>query len=98
MGEKFKESLMLGLREAGIEIREKQLLQLEKYCAELVSWNEKINLTAIEEESEIAIKHFVDSVAFLPMVPYFNEGHWIDVGTGAGFPGLPLKIMGGCQN
>ena len=63
----------------------------EEYKKILLEWNEKINLTAITDEKEIILKHFIDSASILK---YINEGERvIDIGTGAGFPGIPLKIM-----
>ena len=62
------------------------------YLAELLKWNSKINLTAITDPKEIIIKHFLDSLSLVPMLP---EGPFAaaDIGSGAGFPGLPLKIV-----
>lgn len=73
-----------------IELTEDQINEFEKYQELLLEWNEKINLTAITEENDIIIKHFVDS---LTISKYFKDNDKIiDVGTGAGFPGIPLKI------
>lgn len=58
----------------------------------LKEWNEKINLTAIEDDRDIIIKHFIDSASILPFIDN-KSSKVIDVGTGAGFPGIPLKIM-----
>ena len=73
-----------------VELDEKQKKQLEKYSELLTEWNEKINLTAITEPKEIAVKHFLDSMT--PIITGHIKGKVIDVGTGAGFPGLVLKI------
>ncbi|MFE1242504.1 16S rRNA (guanine(527)-N(7))-methyltransferase RsmG [Fictibacillus sp. NPDC058756] len=86
------EMFQTSLKEKGIELSEKQLSQFEKYFHLLVEWNEKMNLTAITEKEEVYLKHFYDSVtaAF-----YFNFNQDItvcDVGAGAGFPAVPLKI------
>ena len=86
------EMFQTSLKEKGIELSEKQLSQFEKYFQLLVEWNEKMNLTAITEKEEVYLKHFYDSVtaAF-----YFNFKQDItvcDVGAGAGFPAIPLKI------
>ena len=72
------------------ELTEEMQQQFEDYMHLLLEWNEKINLTAITEENELILKHFVDS---LTISKYIKEGESIvDVGTGAGFPGIPLKI------
>ena len=75
----------------GIGISDGQLEQLEKYGHLLQEWNEKINLTAITDDEEIAVKHFLDSLTAL-LTDKVN-GSVIDVGTGAGFPGLVLKTI-----
>ena len=59
----------------------------------LIEWNQKINLTAIEEPTEVAYKHFVDSACLMRVVPELKGKSMIDIGTGAGFPGVPLNIM-----
>lgn len=79
------------LNEFNIEISDNQLEKFDKYMQLLLEWNEKINLTAIIEPDEVKIKHFLDS---LTVLEYINdEDKVIDIGTGAGFPGIPLKIM-----
>lgn len=78
------------LLENNIKIDENQLKKFELFKFELIEWNKKINLTRITEENDIYIKHFFDS---LQIAKYVNEKtKIIDVGTGAGFPGIPLKI------
>jgi 16S rRNA (guanine527-N7)-methyltransferase len=80
------------LKEKGIELTDKQLSQFERYFQLLVEWNEKMNLTAITEKEEVYLKHFFDSVT---ASFYFNFNQDItvcDVGAGAGFPAIPLKI------
>lgn len=79
-----------GSKELGIPLSEHKIEQLEKYADLLVQWNEKINLTAITSSEEIAVKHFLDSLT--PILTNNVRGDVIDVGTGAGFPGLVLKI------
>ncbi len=59
---------------------------------ELCEWNQKINLTAIRDRKEIRVKHFLDSITCLPMLGDISDMKLIDIGTGAGFPGIPIKI------
>lgn len=73
----------------GVRLTGEQLEQLDIYARLLVEWNEKMNLTAITEPEEIETKHFLDS---LLLSKHIGEGSVIDVGTGAGFPGMVLKI------
>ena len=68
-----------------------QLEQFFEYMNLLIEWNEKMNLTAIVEPNEIILKHFIDSITILKEID--NNSKIIDVGTGAGFPGVPLRIM-----
>ena len=77
----------------GFRLTEQQLQQFETYYHTLIEWNQKMNLTAIEEPTEVAYKHFVDSACLLRVVPDLQQKSMIDIGTGAGFPGVPLKIM-----
>ena len=79
------------LNEFNIEINDKQLEQFDKYMKLLLEWNEKINLTAIVEPDEVKIKHFLDSLTILKYIE--SDDRIIDIGTGAGFPGIPLKII-----
>ncbi|UOQ83794.1 16S rRNA (guanine(527)-N(7))-methyltransferase RsmG [Gracilibacillus salinarum] len=81
------------LHQHGIEITDKQLQQFERYFELLVEWNEKMNLTAITEKEEVYAKHFYDSVTAAFYFDFTNEFHLCDVGAGAGFPSLPLKIL-----
>ena len=74
-------------------LNEKQIKQFQYYYSLLIEWNEKMNLTAITEPKEVAIKHFFDSATFLKYVKVKKGAKIIDVGTGAGFPGIPLKIL-----
>lgn len=80
----------------GIELNRKQTEQFLQYEHLLSEWNQKMNLTAITDFEEIVWKHFIDSVALCQSEYVSREtwnGHWIDVGTGAGFPDIPLKII-----
>lgn len=91
MSTELEMCLKNGAAAFGAEIDDDMLRQLFRYKGLLLEWNEKMNLTAITDDKEIILKHFVDS---LSIVPYIKEaGSLIDVGTGAGFPGIPLKIV-----
>ena len=88
-----------GAEEMGISLSEKQLAQFEAYAALLVEWNEKMNLTTITDPIEIVQKHFLDSISGFSFLEEIRDPEdespvsLIDVGTGAGFPGIPLKIV-----
>ena len=87
-----RELLRKGLEDLGIKVNDKMLDNFNIYREILVDWNQKMNLTGIEDEKEVFIKHFLDSVSSVEN-GYIKDGiSLIDVGTGAGFPGLPLKI------
>jgi len=89
----FAEILKKAAEEYGISLSETQLQQFDRYQELLVEWNQKMNLTALTEPKDVAIKHMIDSVSVYDE-KWFSEGmSVIDVGTGAGFPGLPLKIL-----
>ena len=77
----------------GIELSEKQLEQFNRYYELLVEWNKVMNLTAITEPHEVAVKHMIDSLTAYDASLFTEGATVIDVGTGAGFPGLPLKIF-----
>jgi len=81
------------LKELGISITDKQLQQFIDYYELLVDWNSRMNLTSITEYGEVIKKHFVDSVSLISFYDFSKVESIIDVGTGAGFPGIPLKIM-----
>ena len=81
------------LEELNIEISKDQIDQFNKYYEMLVDWNSRMNLTSITEFEDVMKKHFVDSISLLSKFDLSNVKKIIDVGTGAGFPGIPLKIM-----
>ena len=89
----FKEELAKAAAEYGISLNDTQMEQYNRYFELLVEWNEKINLTAITEPKEVAIKHMIDSITAYDENLFKDGTTVIDVGTGAGFPGLPLKIF-----
>ncbi len=76
-----------------IKLTEEQLDKLDIYYRLLVEWNEKINLTAITDAQGVAVKHFADSLSLLTKLDIPESAKMIDVGTGAGFPGIVLKIV-----
>ncbi|MGE4214596.1 MAG: 16S rRNA (guanine(527)-N(7))-methyltransferase RsmG [Anaerotignaceae bacterium] len=88
-----RQLLIDSLNKMGISISEKQTQQFFDYKNLLLQWNEKMNLTAITDAGEVVIKHFADSVSILSAVKIEEGAQIIDVGTGAGFPGLPVKIV-----
>ncbi len=77
----------------GGEISEEKLDKFEIFSSLLVEWNKKMNLTAIEDPDGISVRHFADSISPLFYVDIKENSKVIDVGTGAGFPGVPMKIM-----
>lgn len=78
-------------QEIGYTLQEEQLEQFFIYKELLIEWNKKMNLTAIEQEEDIITKHFIDSLSIASYIP--DTAKVIDIGTGAGFPGIPLKIL-----
>ena len=80
------------LKKINIELTENQLKQLERYYELLVEWNEKINLTAITKKEDVYLKHFYDSLTMNKIVDLAKVETMCDIGTGAGFPGLVIKI------
>ncbi len=91
MNKETGELLVRGARELGIELTPAMVKSFGLFCDELLLWNRKINLTAIRNEAEIAIKHFVDSLTILPYLA--GRSAMLDLGYGGGFPVIPLKIV-----
>ena len=77
----------------GVKLSDEQREQFRVYEALLIDWNSKINLTAVRDPEGIRIKHFLDSLSCVPVLGDMNGRSLIDIGTGAGFPGIPLRIV-----
>ena len=87
-----KDEFIEELKKIGITITEEQLKELDIYYHLLKEENEKYNLTAITEEKEVYLKHFYDSITIIKSIEFKNQ-YICDIGTGAGFPGMVIKIM-----
>ncbi len=90
------EKLRRGAQELGITLKESHLSLFQTYYEELVEWNRRFNLTAITDYDGVQVRHFLDSLSCLVVLPRAElqaGARVIDVGTGAGFPGLPLRIV-----
>ena len=91
--EEFKEVFLkeLSILNTNIDINDEVIKMFFDYMNGIISWNDKINVTAIIEPKEFIVKHFVDSITINEIIN--NEGKLLDVGTGAGFPGIPIKLL-----
>lgn len=87
-----KEKFIEELEKLNIILTEEQIEKLDKFYKLLIEWNKKINLTRIEDEEEVYLKHFYDSLTIVKVVDLNKINTLCDVGTGAGFPGIVLKI------
>jgi 16S rRNA (guanine527-N7)-methyltransferase len=87
------EKLKSGAQSLGISLTPLQLGQFEAYYRLLVEWNKLINLTSITDYEEVQVKHFLDSLSLVVAADFSRGLDIIDIGTGAGFPGIPLKIV-----
>lgn len=81
------------IQELGLSVDERQAEQFDLYYQILIQWNSFMNLTAITDFEEVVRKHFVDSLSIIQVINPKDVDNLIDIGTGAGFPGIPLKIM-----
>lgn len=90
---KYFDLLEKGIQELGLEAGKGQLEKFILYKNLLKEWNEKINITAIVDDEEIISKHFLDSLTILGLDYFEGNKRLIDIGTGGGFPGLPMKIL-----
>ncbi len=88
----MRELFKKGLKELGIQPDDCTLDLFFEYMSLIKSWNDKINITAITDDKEIIIKHFLDSLSSIPFLKLENK-RVLDMGTGAGFPGLPIKLI-----
>lgn len=89
----IRELLTKRAKEIGVKLVAEQAQAFQAYMELLLEWNGKINLTAITQPEEIVEKHFIDSLTLLRACPIKQGAKVVDVGTGAGFPGIPLKIL-----
>jgi len=87
----WSQIIVKGCQQFGIQVDQRQLEQFAFHAVELVNWNQKINLTAIKDPFEIAVKHVLDSLAPAGLIP--PGAALLDIGSGGGFPGIPLKII-----
>lgn len=88
-----KEEFINEVKKLGIDVNDEKMLLLDKYYKMLIEWNEKINLTAITDENGVYLKHFYDSLTLVKVVDLSQNLSICDVGSGAGFPGIVLKIF-----
>lgn len=89
--QEFKSLLIESAKKIDIILSDEQVNKFYKYMSLLIEWNKKINLTAITEPKDIILKHFIDSMTISKYIK--DSDRIIDVGTGAGFPGIPIKII-----
>lgn len=89
----LREFTIRSVKELGLTVGEIHAEQFMRYLAHLIEWNKAINLTAIVDPKKIVNKHFVDSLVGLVATSFPKNGMVLDVGSGGGFPGIPLKIM-----
>jgi 16S rRNA (guanine527-N7)-methyltransferase len=87
---RWRSLIASGAAELGIAVTDSQIESLARHAQELIKWNKKMNLTRITDPVEMAIKHYVDSLACVPYMP--AGAHILDIGTGGGFPGVPVAV------
>ncbi|UCD09438.1 MAG: 16S rRNA (guanine(527)-N(7))-methyltransferase RsmG [Dehalococcoidales bacterium] len=89
------DKLITGAEKLGLQLSRKQVRQFEEYCREMLDWNQRINLTAITGYEQVQIRHFLDSLTIYSVLDnsrLYENLNILDVGAGAGLPGIPLKI------
>jgi 16S rRNA (guanine527-N7)-methyltransferase len=91
MNEDFKNKMIDLAKKIDVDLEESDIEKFYKYMNLLLEWNEKINLTAITEMNDVILKHFIDSITVLKYID--GNEKIVDVGTGAGFPGIPIAIL-----
>jgi 16S rRNA (guanine527-N7)-methyltransferase len=91
--QEMREFMISSASALGLTVGETQAQQFIRYLHHLLEWNKTINLTAIIKPQEIIVKHFIDSLLALITTSFSQDGVVLDVGTGGGFPGIPLKIV-----
>lgn len=89
--QKWKGIIREGAEALGVQITDEQIHLFAVHARELIHWNRNINLTAIVDPFEVAVKHFVDSIAPASILPHKDA--LLDIGSGGGFPGIPLKVL-----
>lgn len=87
----LEDLLISGAVQVGVQLNQNMIQMLLRYLDELKIWNQKINLTSLQDDRSIIIDHFIDSLSVIPHLP--STGRLLDAGSGAGFPGLPIKIV-----
>ena len=91
--DELEELILNSAAKINIKLDKNMLKQFKEYKTLLLEWNKRINLTSILDEKEIILKHFIDSISVLNNIKIDDNASIIDVGTGAGFPGIPIKIV-----
>lgn len=87
----WQKTVEIGISNFGVRLSSHQLDLLAMHAEELIKWNSRFNITAIVEPFDVALKHFIDSIAVSPLIP--DGSKVVDLGSGGGFPGIPLKVV-----
>ncbi|MBW1839568.1 MAG: 16S rRNA (guanine(527)-N(7))-methyltransferase RsmG [Deltaproteobacteria bacterium] len=91
MSKEMEIILKEGAKEVGVSLNQQMIQMFLVYLKELKEWNQKVNLTSLKEDETIIVRHFIDSLSLVPYLP--KKGSLLDLGSGAGFPGIPVKIV-----